>query len=286
MLYECVSYPHQGTNINVTEANINHKKVNINNSNWLDVREGSLADLCIIFLEKYQWFMFHIVFLSVFFPGLVSSCLLSWLYPPVFFPGIPAVFSPYSLRVPAVFPPYSLRTPSVFPSYSLRIPFVLPPYSLRILSVFSPYSCRIPSVFSPYSCRSLRIPFVLPPYSLRTPSVFPPYFLRILSVFLPYSFVPYSLRIPGLVLPYSLRVHSWPCLLLSSWPSFLALSLPVFFLGLVSSCLLSWPCIRSVFSSASPALRAHSIFWPKVFVPAICSHFVLYWFSHSRMDVP
>ena len=51
---EYVSYPHQGTYINVTEANINHKQVNINNSNWLDVREGSLADLCIIFLEKYQ----------------------------------------------------------------------------------------------------------------------------------------------------------------------------------------------------------------------------------------
>ncbi len=51
---EYVSYPHQGTYINVTEANITHKQVNINNSNWLDVREGSLADLCIIFLEKYQ----------------------------------------------------------------------------------------------------------------------------------------------------------------------------------------------------------------------------------------
>ncbi len=37
MMQECVSYPHQGTNINVTEANINYKQVNINNSNWLDV---------------------------------------------------------------------------------------------------------------------------------------------------------------------------------------------------------------------------------------------------------
>ncbi len=30
---EYVSYPHQGAYINVTEANINHKQVNINNSN-------------------------------------------------------------------------------------------------------------------------------------------------------------------------------------------------------------------------------------------------------------
>ena len=62
-------------------------------SSFLDVREGSLADLCIIFLEKYQWFMFHIVF---------SPYSFLALSPPVFFPGCILlssflVFLPYSI---------------------------------------------------------------------------------------------------------------------------------------------------------------------------------------------
>ena len=59
--------------------------------------------------------------LSVFFPGLVSSCLLSWLSPPVFFPGCLLLSSFLALSpIPGLVSPYSLRILSVFLASSLR----------------------------------------------------------------------------------------------------------------------------------------------------------------------
>ena len=152
--------------------------------------------------------------LSVFFPGLVSSCLLSWpclllssflaLSPPVFFPGR---VSSCLLSWPCL----------LFLASSLRILSVFFPYSWPCL-LFLASSLRILFVFLALS----PIPGLVSPYSLGILSVFLASSLRILSVFFPYSwprlsvFSPYSSRIPGLV-SYSwprLSVffsYSWPC---------------------------------------------------------------------------
>ena len=154
--------------------------------------------------------------LSVFFPGLVSSCLLSWpcllLSSFLALSPIPGLVSPYSLRIfPYSWPcllvlASSLRTLFVFLALS-PIPGLVSPYSLRIPGLVS-YSWPRLSVFFSYSwpcllflASSLRVLFVFLASSLRILSIFLASSLRILSVFLP---------------------------------------------GLVSSCLLSWPCLSTV----------------------------------------